>query len=333
MARPVSSEAQAQTLALHVPRWRGVSASTTNLFERRLPVPLLEAEHPDSVSRTDINIYAEAISALPITKLVISGGDPFMLALLRRVRAIRSDIDGRLLWHSNFLQIGDAHDYKLMEMWISAARSGDISTFGVVKRGLDRFLGSFGIKSKFIQNRIDADYASVSHTQERARVGMWLSGSSAYRKLPYNTLCALSEVDGVELVGAGLDSTAMKLVKELRLTHGELEQKPLPVKLLMERMSRTALTLYVTSSECMPMLPLESIALGVPCLVGASSHFLADDAELEDIYVVKDMGSPAAIARKIKRALDEGESAFPKLRQYMCAWNARSIATVEEFLA
>jgi hypothetical protein len=162
---------------------------------------------------------------------------------------------------------------------------------------------------------------------------MWLSGSSEYRKAPYNTLCALSQVDGVELVGAGLDSAALKLVSELRLPHGALEQKPLPKKQLMERLSRTALSLYVTSSECMPMLPLESIALGVPCLVGASSHFLADDAELADIYVVKELGDPSAIARKIRRALDEGESVFPKLTRYMCGWNAHSTKTVEDFLA
>jgi len=331
--RPASSDRQAQALALYVPRWRGVSASTVNLFERCLPIPFHAAEHPDAVSWADIDTYAQVISTVPISRLVISGGDPFMLKLLQRVRAYGRRMDARLLWHSNFVQTGDAHDFRIMEMWVAAARNGDISLFGVVKRGFDRFLEAFGIRSAFVQNRINADFSKISHTTNRTRVGMWLSGSSAYRKMPYNTLCALSQVDGVELVGAGLDPISLKLIEELRLAHGVVERTPLPAKCLMERMSETALSLYVTNSECVPMLPLESISLGVPCLVGPSSHFLADNAELADIYVVREPGNPRAIAHKVRRALDEGERAFPMLRQYMCLWNTFSTMTVEEFLA
>ena len=81
------------------------------------------------------------------------------------------------------------------------------------------------------------------------------------------------------------------------------------------------------------MLPLESIEVGVPCLIGASGHFLRDDAELADIYVVEQMAEPLSIAHKIRHALDVGERMFPKLSDYVQRWNVHSVNTVEEFLA
>jgi hypothetical protein len=334
LAQPASSARQSQTLATYVPRWVGVSSATLNLFDRCLPFPLNASRTPDTVGKKEIETYAAVISALPIKTLVISGGDPFALTLLKELRLRRPDIDGRLLWHSNFLQMGEEHDWERFKLWLDAAHKGHVSRFGVVKKGLDDFLNDFGVPSVFVQNRVrTVPDAPRDYTSGRDRVGMWLSGSSSYRKLPYNVLCGLRLLDGITLTGAGFDGRALSLIKELGLRHDTLEQEPIPRSELIARMPTTALSLYVTISECMPMLPLESIAVGVPCLIGASSHFLKDDHELADIYVVEQMAEPLSIARKIRHALDVGERMFPKLSDYVQRWNAHSVNTVEEFLA
>jgi hypothetical protein len=286
------------------------------------------------VGKKEIETYAAVISALPIKTLVISGGDPFTLTLLKEVRQRRPDIDGRLLWHSNFLQMGEEHDWERFKLWLDAAHKGHVSRFGVVKKGLSDFLNDFGVPSVFVQNSVrTVRGAPRDYTSARDRVGMWLSGSSSYRKLPYNVLCSLRLLDGITLTGAGFDDRALSLIKELGLRHDTVEQEPIPRSELMARMPTTALSLYVTISECMPMLPLESIAVGVPCLIGASSHFLKDDPELADIYVVDQMAEPLSIASKIRQALDVGKRMFPRLSDYVQRWNAQSVNTVEEFLA
>ena len=139
LAKPASSLRQSQTLATHVPRWVGVSSATVSLFDRCLPLPLSASRNPETVSQKEIETYAAVISTLPIKTLVISGGDRFHLKLLKEVRLRRRDIDGRLLWHSNFLQMGEEHDWKRFKLWLDAARKGHISRFGVVKKGSGRF--------------------------------------------------------------------------------------------------------------------------------------------------------------------------------------------------
>jgi len=58
-------------------------------------------------------------------------------------------------------------------------------------------------------------------------------------------------------------------------------------------LSKMDINLYVTLSECSPMLPLESISAGVPVLVGPTTTFFDSDPFLRQRLVAaspEDMG-------------------------------------------
>ena len=67
------------------------------------------------------------------------------------------------------------------------------------------------------------------------------------------------------------------------------------------------LNLYVTLSECSPMTPLESISLGVPCIVGPTTTFFDDSPLLRSTLVVpspEDVGSIKATVDAALRNYD-----------------------------
>lgn len=330
MAAPTFSDAQAVTLALYTPRWRGPAAATVNLFNRSLPVPV-DDTHPEDLSPAEIEACAVRIADLPIDRLVMSGCDPSMRRLIEAIRH-RRRIEVDLLWHSNFLQMGEPADWSLLQMWLEAANGGLIRRIGVVKKGLDGFLRSLGFDAAYVQNRVAGDPVDVRPTTVRDVTGIWLSGSSHYRKQPHNTLCALAELQHVTVSGAGFDSRALALIEELNLRTGEIRPTPLSPADLRAALRRTALTLSITTSECLPMLPLESLAEGVPCLIGPSCHLFRDHAELQALYVAERPGQPHDIAGKIKDAMAATDAFFPKLTAYMTAWNEASIASVDALL-
>ena len=222
-----SSLRQSQTLATYVPRWVGVRSATLNLFDRCLPLPLNASRTPDTIGQKEIETYAAVISALPIKTLVISGGDRFALMLLKEVRLRRRDIDGRLLWHSNFLQMGDEDGWKHFKLWLDAAHKGHISRFGVVKKGLDDFLNDFGVSSVFVQNRVrtvpDAppDYIAGGIAMVRGSSGCALPRRCLIR------LCGLV-TRWHHADGSRIDGRALSLIKELGLRHDTLEQERIP---------------------------------------------------------------------------------------------------------
>ena len=57
-------------------------------------------------------------------------------------------------------------------------------------------------------------------------------------------------------------------------------ERPIPRNELIKRLANNDLNLYVTFSECAPMLPLESFEVGVPCLTGNNHHYFKN-TELE----------------------------------------------------
>ena len=63
-------------------------------------------------------------------------------------------------------------------------------------------------------------------------------------------------------------------------------------------MSNNNLNLYVTFSECAPMLPIESFEVGVPCVFGNNHHYFKNN-ELEDYLLVENENNPMKIAEKI----------------------------------
>ena len=68
-------------------------------------------------------------------------------------------------------------------------------------------------------------------------------------------------------------------------------------------MSKCDITLYVTFSECAPMLPLESFYVSVPCITGNNHHYFKD-TELEKYLVVNNEDDALEIADKVKLCID-----------------------------
>lgn len=305
-----------QPVGLYVPRWHGVAASTKALFSQTLPIPETLAHHPDDITEEDIIEYADVLVDSGCRHFVVSGGDLFNLKIIERVQARAPETRFDQLWHSNFLQMGEPHDWNLLRHWLVALRDGTVTRIGVVKEGLAEWFGQFGMDAVFIPNVIEFDTAAVKPTTVSDTVGIWLSGSSSYRKLPHAALMALKGLPQVSLMGAGLDDHSMQMINDLKLPFRQLSSKPLPQSQMFKRMQTTGLTLYVTVSECSPMVPLESFALGVPCLVGPSSHMFRSHDLLREALVVKHPHSPFEIAEKITWALAHQAELFEAYLSY-----------------
>lgn len=305
-----------QPVALHVPRWKGVASSTLNLFSQRLPIPLTSDTPPETITEDDIRRYARMVLSTGARHFVISGGDTFYIRLIHAVRALTPTVRFDLLWHSNYVQMGESHDWSLLKQWLEAHAEGLVHRIGVVKEGLDDFFRAHGVDSVFIKNVIQVDPAAIRPSIHDGSVGVWLSGSSDYRKLPHAALLALAELDRYPLKASGLNPVARKLTTLLGLPVRRIWANPIPRAQLYREMASTAATLYVTLSECSPMLPLESFALGVPCLVGPSSHLFREDPYLGPRLIVRDPLNPSLIARMLERLIEERDPVIEAYRGY-----------------
>lgn len=319
------------TLALYTPRWKGVTAATINLFPCALPIPFTPDMHPDQLTDLMIGEIADAIVASPFGTIVISGGDPAFVRIFEECRRRKPALRIMLLWHSSYMQMGEQHDWRLMMPWLAAAEAGHLARFGVVKPGLDKFLRARGIDSAFIQNVVPFNREPGRAIVHDA-VGLWHSGSTDYRKPLLPSLLAVADIAGMHLRCAGVGELGRNVIDELRIPVASFSAKPIAHGSVMSEMRLTDLTLYVTLSECMPMVPLESIAQGTPCLIGPSTGLFTEDPLLFEKLIVKDPSNPVAIRRAILDARDDLDRLRLRSGDYLELLNARGRETLLAFL-
>ena len=98
----------------------------------------------------------------------------------------------------------------------------------------------------------------------------------------YTQMAAVSMLDDAIIDMVPLNDSAKDFAKTIGVEIDGLE-KPLKREDLLKRMSSNDVNLYVTYSECAPMLPLESMEMGVVCISGNNHHYFKDDERMKGI--------------------------------------------------
>ena len=317
---------KATALAITVDGWLGVGNATRTLFPHTLAVP-------QNLSEKAIDLLADRAAEAGVQQLVLSGVTPSHLGLAARLKSRVPSVKVDALWHGNYLQAREDYAWRVLQLLIAAQRQGTVRRVGVVKAGMEEWLRSLGVDSALVLNHVPGVPREPSPPDHGGpHLGLWLS-NEGYRKLPYAMIAASGMIEGARVRGAGLSRRAVDFAEFCGLHTARLEEKPLPHAKLMAQMAVCHLNLYVTLSECCPMLPLESLSLGVPCLIGPTSHLFEDDEFLHQRLVVAEPERADRIAAAIRRALDEREAIVAAYAEWVPKYEERSRASLEAFLA
>jgi hypothetical protein len=139
-------------------------------------------------------------------------------------------------------------------------------------------------------------------------------------------------IPGAVLNGSNFVKRVRDAIDLFEIPVHRISDKPLPQDQMLQAIRDTHLTLYVTFSECSPMLPLESLSVGTPCLVGPTSHLFEDDDFLRSRLVVPAPDRADVIAEWIGGALAERDAIVRAYMRWAPAYNERARKSVEEFL-
>jgi hypothetical protein len=319
-------------VAIHCPRWLGISSATGTLFDACYRVPHTPDIAPSELSGAAIDRHARTLAESGVKRFVISGGDPAHRRLVMKVKALRPDAVFDVLWHGSYMQVQDDYEWAAVKAWVEAARAGLIRGIATVKKGMEDYFRALGVPSALLLNYVPGDPLQPPRIEgDGLHAGVWISGVS-FRKMPHAMLAALRLIEGARLHSAGMDERAHELASFMGLSMGACHPRPLPYPALLEAIRRTHVTLYVTFSECCPMLPLESMRVGVPCLMGPVSHLLEDDAYLFGRLVVPFPDRADVIARYAVRAAEERQAITDAYARYVPGYNQRARESVRLFI-
>jgi hypothetical protein len=316
-----------EVVSVSHPEWRGIRSSAREMFDNRYYIA-------DAVTTASAMYYCRLFQAAGIRKLIINGFPLSHQHLVERIRRDAPEIAIYALWHGSFLQSGEDVAWKGFQTLLSYARNGSIEKLGFVKEGMAEILAEQGLRTAFVMNmvqRIPSGPANVAQEEGNSKLGLWNIDAFSWRKLPFSMIAAASAVKNCTLHLSGADQRSREFVSFLGV-RSVISTHSVPQRLMPARLAEMHLNLYVTLSECAPMLPLESLSIGVPCLFGPNSHFFKDNEFLYRRLVVPYPDSAQVISKYIERALVERSDIVAEYRKYAPGYIARAKQSLKDFL-
>jgi len=319
-------EKQPETIAVLHPDWRGIHTATEGLFHSLLEIT-------DTLDPISALHYADLFAETKCSRIVFSGFPItyryLVLALKKRMPRVHLYV----IYHGTFNKFREDYDWRAQSTIIDLAKGGKLDKIGFVKAGMAEVVNTtLGLSTGFVMNFVEQiPNQASSPLPGGPHLGMWLLWSGNWQKPPFAMMAASAMIPGSILHGSDADERMMNFVKVFQI-RSDFFGKPLPQNELLQQMSMMHLNLYVTFHECAPMLPLESLSVGVPCLIGPVSHYFEDHAYLHKRLVVPYPDRAEVIASQAIKVIEERDEIIQAYRTYAPVYNQLAKETLNRFL-
>jgi SAM-dependent methyltransferase len=288
-----------EILAICHPHWQGVRSAA----EGQSPNRLYLGESPKGV----VEKIAENIKNSGFRKIIINGYWDGYDYLIELIHQFLPDARVFFVYHGSFFQMEeDNRQPYILARMIEFYRRGLIKNIGFVKKGMPETMRRFGIDAKYVMNRVPpASNRQPKVWRKPVKVGIPVTGK--VRKNPHTQVLAALMVDDIDEVHVWYKPDLQYLkrsganIRKLRI-HQDLDR--IQTRKLIEEMD---LVLYVTISECFPIVPLECFAAGVPCITGETHGILDSFDDVRERLMVTAEDDPIAIAEKIRTVKENYE--------------------------
>lgn len=312
-------------LSVGHPDWRGIRSSAGQLFDQLF---FLEDDLDESSGAHFARLFAEA----GCPAIVIQGFPQTYRFLVSALREAAPSIPVFLIWHGNFLQANQDYAWTSLQMVVELAGEGKLARLGFVKQGMAEVMALRGLPTGFVMNRVRAIPDAPSQPlPDGPHLGIWNIVES-WHKPPYAMLAAASTIPGAVVHLSALTARAEEALSFWQLERGRVQEGPIDQADMPATLAPMHLNLNVTLSECAPMVPLESLSLGVPCLLGPTSHYFEDHEYLRSRLVVPMPDSAWSIGNLIAQALEERTEIIEAYRAYAPGYNQRAADSLAKFL-
>lgn len=319
----IISKKPAAMAVLH-PNWLGIRSSTLELFPNYYFVD-------EVVSEKLTRHRADLLLETGCQRIVFSGFTKSFLHLALQLKRLKPDIKLYNFWHGNFLQVNEPMVWDQFCTVEQLGRKGVLEKVGFAKKGMAEVMAKTGLRTGFLMNRVNRIPGKAAVPPRKGpSFGIW-AVQPIWRKFPYAMLAAARMIPDAKVIVSGSDDRAREFAKLLRL-NTYFYSKSIPQSQILEKLAQMDLNLYVTLSECAPMLPLESLSVGVPCLFGPNSHYFEDHPYLHSRLVVAYPDDALSIAGYIERALSDREKIVNAYIEYAPEYNLRSQKLLSDFL-
>ena len=314
-------------VAICHPEWIGVKNSTKYTFGNN--VLEIREQYTKKESYMIANEIANSCKEMVIFNAFAVGWENIIIAL----KEIKPDIKVKMLVHGGNALLYEFYDWNVNNKMLSLYEENKIDEIGFVKKSLYEFYKVKGYRTSFLMNDVIIENKEKYIPQEKkndcVKIGLYASGDR-WVKNTYNQLSAISLVENAKLDCIPVNEKIKILAKRYKIDLIGEETK-VSKEDLYKRMANNDINLYVTFTECAPLIPLESLELGTVCITGDNHHYFTG-TELEKYLVVNKEDDIMEIYRKIIYALENKEKILELYKEWKKKYTEQAQESVKKFL-
>ena len=273
--------------------WFGVTSATKELFDNL--VDCAELYRKKDIKEIAYEILNKKVKQIVFSSFAIGWKD-----LVIYLKKKNPKIKIKTYWHGSHSQVLDNYGWERNKEIIMLHKNGFVDLMATCKKSLLNFYKNQGYNAMFITNKVTIEKPNEKK-DKKIRIGLYAAKCDDWRKNMFSQLAAASKIKDAIVDMVPLNDTAIEFAKLLNLKV-EGTTKPLPRHELIKRMSKNIINMYVTYSECAPMLPLESMEAGVVCITGNNHHYF-NGSKLEKYLVINNEEDINEITEKIELAI------------------------------
>lgn len=310
------------------PEWIGVGNATRDVFKENV------LEIREQYTKKESEMIAKEIADSG-KKLVVFNAFAFGWEnIIKALKNIDRNIEIRIVIHGSNSLLSEWYDWEVYNKMLDLYNAKYVDELSFVKKSLYEFYKAKGYKCSFLMNNINIENKEKYIPKEKndkdiIKVGLYSSGDR-WVKNTYNQLSAVSLIKNarVDCVPINDKIATMAKMYQINLTG---ESKSVSREEMYKRLASNDINLYVTFTECAPLIPLESLELGTICITGNNHHYF-EGTELEKYLVVDKTDDIMEIYNKIIYALDNKEKILELYRKWKKEYTKQAKENIESFL-
>ena len=243
--------------------------------------------------------------------------------LFHALKEINPQITIKEIMKNNSDIVSVGNEWKLFENTVNMYNKRLIDEIGVFTNSMYDFLNNKGINAKLLkQTIINSDNVKQEKQKNEIKIGLYKATRDPINNT-YNQISACSLIEDVKLDIEPLNYEISSLAKMLNINISGASIAS-NIDNLLNKMKDNDVNLFVKLNEDCSILSLQSLEIGVPCVVGSNS--IINGTELEKYITVANADNINDIYEKIKYVL-ENKGVIMKVYQ---EWKDKYIKEVEK---
>ena len=309
------------------PLWMGPSSSAKYMFGDY--IPLMETR---LCTNREVKRIVKFIVDSGRKLIIFNGLSLGWEYIIRDIKKSDQQIIIKVLHHGGDSRLARQLDFNIFMDILRLHNKGLIDELGILKKQQADLYIAKDYRVKFLMNTVDINklYVSKSRRSDDAvRIGLYCSGDYEWKNV-FNQIAAASLIKNAELDIVPIDWKMEIYANHMRIAI-DGSYTTLTNDDLLRRITANDVNLYVSFAEASPLLPLESLEMGVPCIT-ANNHHYWTGSPLEKYLVVDRPDDEIAIYEKIEKVLANRDKIMELYAEWKLEYDKEAKRSIKEFL-